>query len=322
MKSRSVSVTGATGFVGWRVAEAFREQGWDVRAVVRPGNTKPLPPGVEATPAPLDDVSALGHAVGRSTVIVHCAGIVRAATPAAFDAGNVETTRAVVEAANATGSRLVFISSQAAFGSAPRTAPASEQGDPRPLTPYGRSKLAAETVVRSLARVPWTIVRPSAVYGPRDRGFLPLFRLASRGWFLQVAEPTAYFTLVHVDDLARAISLAAGCDRAAGETLFVGHPQPQCAEDLLRHLAAAFGRPYRPWRMPHVAVQAAAAAGDLAWKLGMKPPIDASRLTEFRAEGFVCDVGRSRDVLGFTAAVPLPEGLARTARWYREQGWI
>jgi nucleoside-diphosphate-sugar epimerase len=322
MKSRSVSVTGATGFLGWRIAETFRDHGWDVRAVVRPRNAKPLPARVEPFAAPLDDPAAVRRAVEGSEVIVHSAGVVRAPTPHAFDAGNVDTTRGVVEAANAAGSRLVLISSLAAFGSARRTAPACEDVEPRPLTAYGRSKLASEIVVRSAARVPWTILRPSAVYGPRDRGFLPLFRMASRGWFLEVADPGAFFTLTHVDDVARGAWLSAACDRAHGKTLFVGHPEPQRAEDLLRQLAAIFERPYRPWRMPPVAVHAAAALGDVAWKLGLTPLIDRSRLAEFRAEGFVCDVTRARDVLGFTAAVPLKEGLARTARWYRDHGWV
>jgi UDP-glucose 4-epimerase len=322
MKSRSVSITGATGFLGWRIAETFREQGWDVRAVVRPRNAKPLPAGVEPFGAPLEDPGAIRRAIERSEVIVHSAGVVRAPTPGAFDEGNVATTRAVVEAANAAGSRLVLISSQAAFGSGTRAAPACEDGEPRPLTAYGRSKLASEIVVRSAARVPWTILRPSAVYGPRDRGFLPLFRMASRGWFLEIADPGAFFTLTHVDDVARVAWLSAACDRAHGRTLFVGHPEPQRVEDLLRQLAAIFDRPYRPWRMPRVAVHAAAALGEIAWKLGMKPLIDRSRLTEFRAEGFVCDVTRAREVLGFTAAVPPGEGLATTARWYRDHGWV
>lgn len=321
MKNRSVSITGATGFVGWHVAEAFRSADWHVRAIVRPGNAKPVPPGVEPLEAALD-AAALTQAIGASQVLVHAAGLTRAPRASAYDAVNISGTRAVVEAANATGARLILISSQAASGAGTIDRPSREDDVPRPLTPYGRSKLGAELAVRSGARAPWIIIRPTSVYGPRDRQFLPLFRLAARGMFLQVAKPTTPFTFIYVDDLARGVVLAAEHEGASGETLFFGHPEPSSADDLLRALAGLFGRPYRPRRVPAPLLGGLAWGGELSWMLGWKPLLDAARLTELRAEGFVCSVDRARDVLGFTAAMPLQDGLERTARWYRNQGWV
>lgn len=320
----TVSLTGATGFLGWHLAEAFHDAGWHVRAVVRPGSAKPLPEGVhpvEAALAPAD-AAALATAIAGSALVVHNAGIIRAAHPSAFDAVNVGGTRAVVDAANRAGARLIFVSSQAAAGVGSPLRPLREGDPPRPLTAYGRSKLGAEEVIRSGARVPWTILRPSAIYGPRDRGFLPLFRLASRGLFLQVARPTAQFTLTYVHDVVRAVVLAADDARAAGETLFVGHAPAYPADALLRSLADAFGRRYRPLRVPAAALRVVALAGELSWRMGRQPLLDAARLDELRAEGFVCAVDRARDVLGFSAAVTLPDGIERTARWYRDRRWV
>ena len=104
--------------------------------------------------------------------------------------------------------------------------------------------------------------------------------------------------------------------------MFLGHPDPLCADDLLRALADVFGRRYRPWHVPDLVLRAFAWGGQLAWKLGEEPLLDRARLTELGAEGFVCAVDRAREVLGVTAAVPLRDGLARTARWYRNQGWV
>lgn len=320
----TISLTGATGFLGWHLAEAFRDAGWQVRAIVRPGSAKPLPEGVhrvEAALAPAD-AAALAAAIDGSALLVHNAGIIRAARPSAFDAVNVDGTRAVVEAANRAGARLILVSSQAAAGVGSPLRPSREGDPPRPLTAYGHSKLGAEDVVRSTARVPWTVLRPSAIYGPRDRGFLPLFRLASWGLFLQVARPSAAFTLTYVHDVVRAVVLAADDARAAGETLFVGHAPAYPAEALLQSLAAVFGRRYRPLRVPPAALRVAALAGELSWKMGRQPLIDAARLNELRAAGFVCAVDRARLVLGFSAAVTLPDGIERTAQWYRDQGWI
>jgi len=321
MRSRSVSITGATGFIGWHLAEAFRDTGWGVRAIVRPGNTKPLPGGTGSVEAALGP-GPLARAVEGCDVVVHAAGLTRAPRASAFDAVNVSGTRAIVDAANAAGVRLVAISSQAAIGPGSVGCPSREDDAPRPLTAYGRSKLAAEAVVRSRARVPWTIVRPSSVYGPRDRQFLPVFRFASRGLFLQATDPATPFTFIYIDDLVRAVVQAAADEPAADRTMFLGHPDPLTADVLLKQLAAVFGRRYTPRRVPRVALRAAALAGECSWLLGFEPMLDRARLAELDAEGFVCAVDRARDLLGFTAAVPLQEGVERTARWYRNQGWV
>ena len=266
MRSRSVSITGATGFLGWHLAEAFRDAGWVVRAIVRPGNTKPLPGGIDSMAAALgpgqkgQERRALARAVEGCDVLVHAAGLTRARRASAFEAVNVSGTRAIVDAVNAAGARLIAISSQAAIGSGSVARPSREDDAPRPLTPYGRSKLAAETVVRSCARVPWTIVRPSSVYGPRDRQFLPVFRFASRGLFLQATDPATPFTFIYIDDLTRGVVLAAGDEHAAGRTMFLGHPDPLTADELLKQLATVFGRRYRPRRVPRLALRAAALA--------------------------------------------------------------
>ena len=111
-------------------------------------------------------------------------------------------------------------------------------------------------------------------------------------------------------------------DRAFGQTFLLGHPDPATTADILRALADGFDRPYRPWRVPDFALNAAAWAGDLSWVLGRQPLVDGQRLAELRAEGFVCSADRIREALGFTAGTGLRQGVARTAQWYRNQGWV
>jgi nucleoside-diphosphate-sugar epimerase len=321
MTSRSVSITGATGFLGWHLAHAFRDSGWNVRSIVRPGTPKPQPPGTERVEAALE-ADGLTRAIDGTDLLIHNAAVIRARRASTFETVNVEGTAAAIAAANAAGARLIFISSQAAAGPGTPARPTSERDSPKPVGAYGLSKLAAEKLIRSTAIVPWTIVRPCAVYGPRDRGFLPLFQYASRGVFLLVTKPTAAFTLVHVDDLTRAIVLAATSQRAAGETFFIGHPSPHTMPDAFQSLAEIFGRPYVPRRVPPMVLRALGWAGELAWMFKIEPPVDRLRVEQFGAEGFVCSVDRAREVLGFTAALDWPEGAARTAQWYRDQGWV
>lgn len=321
MRSRCVSITGATGFLGRRLADMFRDHGWQVRAVVRPGSAKPLPSGVARFDAALHDRSSLARAFDDADVVVHCAGVVRAARPSAFDVVNVDGTRAVVDAVNATGSRLVHVSSLAAIGPGTAERPAREEDVPRPVNAYGASKLAGESVVRAHARVPWIILRPSAVYGPGDRGFFPLVRLAQRGLFPMATPPAMPFTFLFVDDAAAAVLLASE-SRVSGDACFVGHGTPESAGAMLHAIAASLGRRYRPLTIPAGAVRLAAAVGDVLWRVGAHPLLDSSRAAEFAAPGFVCDVTRASTLLGFTARVALAEGVPRTVAWYREQRWV
>src|SRR3954468_5127835 len=137
MKSRSVSITGATGFLGFHLARAFQQGGWDVRGVVRPGNVKPLPDGVVPVQAPLAR-AWLEQALAGTDLVVHAAAAIRAPSEIAHTSTNVEGTRAVVEAANATGARLLHVSSVAAIGPASAAAPARENDQPHPVNAYGR----------------------------------------------------------------------------------------------------------------------------------------------------------------------------------------
>jgi len=321
MKSRCVSLTGATGFLGQHLAAGFAAQGWRVRAIVRPANVRPVGAAAEVREASLGDPLALARALDGSDVVVHAAALVRAATARAFEEVNVSGTRAVVDAVNAVGARLVHVSSLAATGPGTVERPAREEDAPRPVNAYGRSKLAAETVVREHARVPWIVLRPSAVYGPADRGFLPLVRMARRGLFPLAAAGSMPFTFVYVSDVVDAVLRAAAHD-AHGLAVFVGHPAAETSESMLRGIARALEVRYRPVALPAALVRTVGFAGDLSWALGLKPLLDSNRVAELSAPGFVCDVSRAREALGFCAEVPLGEGLVRTVRWYREQGWI
>jgi nucleoside-diphosphate-sugar epimerase len=318
---KCVSVTGATGFLGWHLIEGFQREGWHARAIVRPGNRKPVPAGAEIVEASLES-GDLARAFDGTSTVVHGAGLIRAHHEDEFRRVNVEGTGRVIEGANRAASHLIFISSQAAIGPSAAGRPSREDDVPRPLNAYGRSKLAAEDLLRSASAIPWTIIRPPAVYGPRDRGFLPLFRLASRGVFLMVARPSMAFTFVAIEDLVRGIVAAASNDAAQNQAFFIGHPTPSTAEDLMRTLAEAFARTYRPVRVPGVVVRAAGWLGDLAWKFGTEPLVDGDRVSELQAAGFVCAVDHVRERLGFTAEVPLHAGITETASWYRREGWI
>src|SRR5438874_2023345 len=130
MKNRSLSLTGATGFLGWHIAEAFRDAGWSVRAIVRPGSRKALPDGVESRESALH-AAALRLAIADTSLLVHAAALMRSGNEDVMRAVNVDATRAVIDAVNDTGAQLMFISSQAAAGPGVAARPSREDDLPR-----------------------------------------------------------------------------------------------------------------------------------------------------------------------------------------------
>jgi nucleoside-diphosphate-sugar epimerase len=168
----------------------------------------------------------------------------------------------------------------------------------------------------------WTILRPGVVYGPGDRAVLPLFKCAQFGLLPLVGRLDAAYTFVHVHDVVRTIAaaLAAPPD---GEILFVGHPHPATARDVLEAIRLAVGRPAIVIRVPQVVTRLAAVTCDVvAHGLGKPLPLNRSRYVELSADGFVCRVDRLRERLGIVAALDLREGFAQTAAWYRKEGWL
>ena len=319
--SRTVAVTGATGFIGRHVTADLIARGFGVRAIVRPESTHEAAAGAESVRVPLE-AAALCEAFAGADTVVHLAGIVSALQPSAYSAVNVVGTRAVARAAHAAGARLVHISSLAAAGPASAASPRREDDPPSPRTPYGCSKLEGEQVVMATHGLRWMILRPGVVYGPGDRALLPLFKLAERGLLPLVGRADAAYTFVHVRDVVRTI--AAAIEAADdGEILFVGHSHPVTAREILDVIRLVVGRPAMVIPVPQAITRVAAAVCDLVARVVGRPlPLTRWRYIELSAEGFVCRVDRLRDRLGIVAELDLRDGLADTAAWYRREGWI
>ncbi|MES1256067.1 MAG: NAD(P)-dependent oxidoreductase [Acidobacteriota bacterium] len=320
-----VAITGATGFIGRYLTAYLLDRGIEVLAVVRPGSPNQAHAGATVVTAPLE-TTALVDAFSKVDGVVHLAGIVAAIRAADYAAVNVEGTRAVATAAARGAARLVHVSSLAAAGPAPADAPRREEDAPRPITPYGQSKLESERTVEQTPGLRWTILRPGVVYGPGDHGMLPLFRMAARGLLPLVGRRDAAYTFVFVDDMARAAHAALTAEGAAaeGRTCFVGHADPVMAGDVLAALRQALPRRRSiVVPVPGALVRALAHAGDVAgWLSGRPALLNQWRARELFAEGFVCRVDRLRDCLGVTANVGLQDGIARTADWYLREGWL
>ena len=304
-----VAITGAAGFIGRALVRRFESDGWDVQAIVRRDF----------------ESGSLDRLVADADVVVHAAGATRAPTRARLIASNVGLTERVLDAARRAGvARVVFISSQAAAGPSPSVdEQLTEDADPRPIEAYGRSKLEAERLVRD-AGIGAVILRPAAVYGPHDKDFLAMFRLAARGFAVHPGNRAQWISIAHVDDVARGVALASTHPGAIGQTFFLANEDPIQWCDLFRAAARCAGRSLRAdIELPRWLVRAAAGAGDVMSLATGRASLATSGKVALAAPPFwTCSSGKLRRELGISPQIPLERGLAETWAWYREHRWL
>ena len=320
-----VLVTGATGFVGSHLVEALRRRGDAVTVLARSAQKAAAlaPLGVDVVPGDLNDRTALARAVQGRDVVYHVAGVVAARSEADFRATNRDGTRNLSDAGrSAGGSRLVLVSSMAAAGPTIKGRPLRGDEAPRPVTAYGRSKLAAEQVVTA-SGLDWTIVRPPVVYGPRDQEVLKVFRLARLGIAPVLGDGSQELSAVYGPDLAEALIAAATSASAAGRTYYACHPEVFTGTQMARAVGRAMGRSPAVIRVPAAVGRGVLSlTGAAARVAGRTTILTADKANEFFQPAWTGDPARLTRDTGWRAAHDLAAGLEETYRWYRAAGWL
>ncbi len=318
-------VTGATGFVGSHLAAALRQRGDAVTALARSAAKAEalVRQGIHVVPGDLHDTAGLARAAARQDVVFHVAGVVAARSEADFLRANRDGTENVLSAAREAGvSRLVLISSLAAAGPAPRGAPLRGHEAPRPVTAYGRSKLAAEQIVKS-SGFNWSVVRPPVVYGPRDREILKVFRLARLGLAPVFGDGAQELSAVHAGDLAAALIAVATSPATIGGTYTACHPEVFTTAEFGKAIGATIGRSVATLRIPRIVAQAILAVTGTAAHLAREATIlTTDKANEFFQPAWTGDPGPLTRDSGWRATYDLVSGLADTYQWYREAGWL
>ena len=324
-----VLVTGASGFIGGGLVARLLERGESVRCLVRPSSNLDWlrDPHVELAHGDLGRPEGLEAAVTGVDAVFHLAGVTRARDRQGYFSGNQAATRHLLEALEAHGraqARFIYLSSQAAAGPCTREPGISEADPPRPVSDYGRSKLAAEKeVLARAAERPVTVIRPPAVYGPRDRDFLQLFRGVKKGLLPLTGLRPLPMSLIHVDDLVEGVILAADSSRAAGQVYFLAQEEPVTWRQVGQAIARALGR--RPLVLPvplPLVWAGAQVSGILSPFMKKTPVLNPDKWHEARQAGWICSSRKAAEELGFSPRIGLEMGVGLTARWYEAHGWL
>ena len=299
-----LAITGGTGFVGSHLIDIALTAGHEVKALTR--RDQPAHDRLEWIAGDLSSRDALEQLVDGADAIIHVAGTINASNAAGFEKGNVQGTLAMLAAATAGGvQRFVHVSSLAAR-------------EPK-LSLYGASKAKAEELVHG-SGLDWAIVRPPAVYGPGDKETLELFRMAKLG--LMLMPPKGRVSVIHADDLARL--LLALASYAAPSNILIepddGKPGGWTHREFARALAAAVGVRAAVISSPGIVLRLAARADQLL--RGEKAKLTADRAAYFSHRNWVVEPKRAAPTTLWRPETPTDQGLADTASWYREQGWL
>lgn len=325
-----VLVTGATGFTGRHLVRKLAAAGASIRAIARSSSDitclKDFP--IEIIRGEVFESTVIESAVKGIQYIFHLAAAYREAGLSEADYFNVHvrSTQLLAEhAARIEGfRRFVHVSTVGVHGHIDEP-PADEEYRFAPGDPYQRSKAEAELWLRDFAserNLPYTVIRPAAIYGPGDKRLLKVFKMAKRGIFPILGFGKCLYHLIHVDDLTNVILLSAVHPEAVGRVFICGDEKSTTLMDMGKIAARTCGKAARFVRIPAWPFFVAGAVCEaICLPLGLNPPIYRRRVAFFTKDR-AFDTSKLRTLLGYHMRHSMEEGLSETGNWYLKQGWL
>jgi len=315
-------VTGATGFIGSHLCEELIRRGYAVTCLVREtSNLKWIDTlDVKLVKGDCTDRKSLYDVIDDFDYVFHLAGLTKSPSDTAFFSINTKGTENLITTLaekNPRLKRFVYVSSLSAVGPCKNGIPVDEQAHPSPVSNYGRSKLEGEkTVLKYKNFIPVTILRPAAVYGPRDKDFLVLFKMIKRGFFPDWGK--SYYSFVYIDDLVRGIILCAEHKEAEGKIYFISENTAHSNEEVVKLISSALNAKALRVKVPKFVMPFCSFIGDKT-HAGI---INKDKMKEFTHSHWICNARKVQEETGFTPRVMIKEGMKWTADWYRIHKWL
>ncbi|NPV02676.1 MAG: NAD-dependent epimerase/dehydratase family protein [Brevinematales bacterium] len=327
-----VLVTGGTGFIGPRLIEELVRRGYSVRCLRRVHNKhhpNNLPDSVEIFEGDLFDKEMLCEAVEGIDIIYHTAALVKALGRKEFYSVNVTGTLNLLDAVAKCETRLkrfVFFSSQAAgYPASDALHPAQENNACAPVSLYGKSKAAAEALVRCHpANIPYTIIRPVSVYGPGDREFFKYYNSIAMFHLKPVLGlGKRQLNLIYIFDLINAAIDASLSEKTAGKTYFLANETNYTWRGFADTLSKVMGIRAKFFFTPPILFRIWGLFSDIFAKVtGRSVFFSGSKVNESIKKYWLVSCQEARKDFGFKCDTELEQGLAETLKWYKEHGWL
>lgn len=328
MKER-VLITGASGFVGYHLIKEALNNNLEVYAAVRKSSNIKHLEGLEIkyTDLAYNDTAALQQEMEEKqyNYIIHAAGVTRARTVEEYNTINAQYTFNLAKAAVDSGiylKKFVLVGSLAAIGPLNSINDViDEDTTPNPVTAYGASKLLAEQKLKTISGLNYTILRPTAVYGPRDTGIFIFFKQLSKGIEGYIGRSDQRLSFIYVTDLARTCvkALNSGAQKAYNLSDGKSYTKYDLGNETRKILT---GKTFKF----HISVNFMKMIATLAEKVsnlkGEAPILNREKLNELTAVNWICSIEQAKKDMGFEPQYDLNKGVSETINWYKENNWL
>ena len=328
---KKILITGASGFIGSFIVEEALKLGMDVYAGIRNSSSKKYLTDTRINFCSLDfsDKEALKKQLSEHCFdyIVHAAGLTKAQKKEDFDIVNFNYTKNFIDAlieANCIPERFIFISSMAAHGPGDdnSTIPVKLSDAPHPDTLYGISKLKAENYINSLSNFPFVTLRPTGVYGPREKDYFVFFKTINGGIEPYIGLKEQYLTFIYVKDLVSVVFKAINSN-IIGKTYFVSDGKGYTAREFSRITKRILNKKTFKLFVPLFIVKLIAILLETVNALvGKVPTLNQDKYNVLKARNWLCDISDLEKDFGFKANYYLEDGVKEALEWYKKEKWI
>ena len=325
MKPR-VLITGASGFIGYHLIIEALKQNLEVYAAIRKTSKIDHLNGLDIkfTYPEFNNLSALHKNIelNKYDYIIHAAGITSAKFDEYYNIYNAYYTYNLARAAADSVKKFVFISSLAAIGPVVNVAEIiTDKTTPYPVSSYGRSKLMAEQKLRIIPGLNYIALRPTAVYGPRERGLFMVFKQLANHLELYIGRTEQAFTFIYVKDLAE-ISINAlfnekiGMYNLCDGNVYDRYQLANITKEILNL------RTYKMY-LPVTFIKLVAFLSEkIGYLTGKAAALNRDKLKELTSLNWACEIDAAKKDLGFNPKYDLKKGLTETIKWYKEHKWL
>jgi nucleoside-diphosphate-sugar epimerase len=326
-----ILITGANGFIGGFIVLEALSEGFDVYSCVRKNSNVQSLKSLNTTIVEVNytDVTAMASLIRehRFDYIIHNAGLTKSPDPGELIRINKGLLEKLVEAIRISETKikkLIYISSLAAYGPADHSVDGivRDSCEPSPVTHYGKSKLAAELYLKQQTDIPYIILRPTVVYGPREKDLLNVFQMINKRIDVQPGLISQKLTFIYVKDLAKLILKACMSDKVH-KGYFATDGNVYTSEAFAGFIKEYMNKWALKVRVPIFLVQGLAHITEkLAGLWDSYPVFNVDKVNELKAKNWNCDVSNLYHDLGFKAEYDLTKGIPETIQWYKENKWL
>lgn len=332
----NILITGASGFIGGFIVDKALDEGLNVFAAVRESSSRKYlqDPRINFIEIDFGNCEKLTQQLeefskenGSIDYVIHNAGVTKVLTETEYNKVNFEYSKNLVEAIIKSGQTLkkfVFISSLAASGPGKHNTdtPISVLDAPNPVTEYGRSKLKTEEYLKRLTNFPYVILRPPAVFGPRDADMFSFFKLINNKLEIYIGDNLQYLSFIYVKDLASAI-IRATTSQVQQKTYFISDNQKYTNVIFSEHIKQLMDKKTFVIKLPMFLVKIVAFLSEYVGKLTKKPsPLNLDKINELKCSNWLCDANSFYTDTDFKAQYTLDKGIEETIKWYKNEKWL